>query len=289
MRLEDLIGRDYTVTGNGRYLKTLEHDSLVIDTDSQVFYWNSRELYGDTYIWLTKVKGIPHEQAKKYKRELPSSVFDRHVEDKKDAVVVLPDLVEIFYNIGKNHREYWYDVRGYTEETVDGFRLGYSGTGWHTIPIFVEGAFRNFQCRREHSRIMRPWYRDMGALPFNFGILNVCSEVYLTEGPVDAIMLRQHGLPAISQTSGAGGVKVYGRNFSSFSSISRVNIVYDNDKAGNHGSKEVAKLFGEKATIYNLWDFDAGFDVSDFFNAGNSVDDFVKLVEEKGKKVYEIS
>lgn len=287
MNLEELIGQDYTITGKGRYLKTLEHDSLVIDTERQRFFWNSRNLYGGIYDWLIKVKGLSHEEAKEHKLQEPALLFDRAVEHKKDSIVVMPELVEIFYNLGKQHREYWYNERGYTDETIDRFKLGYSGTGWHTIPIFVEGLFKNFQCRRENSRMMRPWYRDLGALPFNFGILNICSEVFLTEGPVDAIMLRQNGLPAVSQTTGAGARNVYGKYFEKFAKIEKVFIIYDNDKAGNHGAKQVAGVFGEKALIYNLWDFDESYDVSDFFKDGHTVDELLNLIETKGRKPYE--
>jgi len=287
MTLEELIGQDHTLIGKGRYIRSLQHNSLVVDVEEQVFYWNSKQIFGGIYDWLTKVKGIPHAEAKRYKTDKPASIFDRAIETKKSDVVAYPDLVEVFYERGKGHREYWYDVRGYTESTVDNFRLGYSGSGWYTIPIFMDGLFRNFQCRRADSKIMRPWYKDVGALPFNFAILNICSMVVLTEGPVDAIMLRQNGVPAVSQTSGAGSLAIYRQYFSRFSGLDKIYICYDNDVAGDEGAFRLAHLFGDRAKVYNMWDFDKGYDITDFFKAGGTAEEFMGLMNVKGKRFYE--
>ena len=288
MTLEELVGQDYTLIGKGRYIRALEHNSLVIDTEEQVFYWNSKQIFGGIYDWLTKIKGISHAEAKKYKVDRPASIFDRATENKAVSdIVVLPELVETFYNLGKNYREYWYDKRGYTDRTIENFRLGYTGNGWYSIPIYVDGLFRNFQCRRADSKVMRPWYRDLGALPFNFAMLNICSTVVLTEGPVDAIMLRQYDIPAVSQTSGAGALAVYRQYYSRFLGLDKIYICYDNDVAGNEGAFRLARLFGDKAVVYNLWDFDKGYDITDFFKAGHTAEEFMGLMNGKGKRFYE--
>ena len=69
MRLEDVISEDYTLRGRGRYLKSVEHDSLVIDVRKQIFYWNSKEIVGDVYAYLTRVRGYTSESAQEYIRE----------------------------------------------------------------------------------------------------------------------------------------------------------------------------------------------------------------------------
>ena len=289
MRLEELIDRDYSVVGKGRYLRTLEHDSLVIDTEQQVFFWNSRGIIGDAYKWLIDIKGVSREEANDILKDTGFYFPVRNVlRAEKPAVVVHAGLVEAFYTAGKKHREYWHDVRGYTDKTIDQFRLGYSGSEWYTIPIFVEGSFRNFQCRRHEPKGMKPWYQGLGTLPFNFSMLAVTPWVVLTEGPVDAIMLRQMDIPSASQTTGAGSIDIYRKLYSQFTNVDRIYICYDNDDAGNKGAKALGNLFGEKARIYNLWDFEDGYDITDYFKQGNSRTNLLTLFEEKGKGAWQI-
>jgi len=288
MRLEELISQDYQLIGNGRYIRGVEHSSLVVDIERQIFFWNSRGIVGDALRWLIDIRGMKYADAIKIaKRENGNLFHNSTVQNKTQSNVVNETLVEAFFEFGKKHREYWYDIRGYTDRTVEHFRLGYAGEGWYTIPIFVDGVFRNFQCRNE-AKIIRPWYEGEGALPFNFGILAVTDWVVLTEGPVDAIMLRQNDIPAVSQTAGAGDRNVYRKHFVKFKNIKRVYICYDNDKAGNDDSIEVAKLFGERAKIYNMWAFDEKFDVSDFFMGGWTKEQFLTLIREDGKLYYEL-
>ncbi len=277
MDLKELIGQDFTITGRGRWLRTLEHNSLVIDSQRQIFFWNSRGISGDAYAWLTRIKNIPPVEARRAVASEETVVFGKvPAKVEKASVVVHKDLVEIFYNNGKDSREYWHYIRGYTDETIDRFRLGFSGK-WYTIPIFVDGDFKNFQCRRESPKRVRPWYKGIGALPFNFSSLQFADWVVLTEGPVDAIMLRQHGVPAVSQTGGAGCWKPEWTPY--FKDINRVYIVYDNDEAGYEGARRTAQAFGTKAKIYNMWDSVDGHDVTKFFKEGQPVGLLLKRIE----------
>lgn len=286
MDLKELIGQDFTITGHGRWLRTLEHNSLVIDSQRQIFFWNSRGIFGDAYSWLTRVKNISPMEAKRAVTNKETVVFGKvPAEVKKSSVIVHKDLVEIFYNNGKNNREYWHYIRGYTDETIDRFRLGFSGE-WYTIPIFVDGDFKNFQCRRSAPKRVRPWYKGVGALPFNFSNLALVDWVVLTEGPVDAIMLRQHGVPAVSQTGGAGCWKSEWTPY--FKNIERVYIVYDNDEAGYEGARRTAKAFGTRAKIYNMWDGVIGTDVTKFFKEGLPVELFLNRMENKSLYYFQL-
>lgn len=51
VRLEDEIAKYFELIGQGRYRRTREHDSLVIDTEMQRFYWNSLQITGDVVDW----------------------------------------------------------------------------------------------------------------------------------------------------------------------------------------------------------------------------------------------
>jgi len=279
MNLETVIGQDFTIIGTGRYLRTAEHDSLVIDKQKQLFYWNSRNIYGNIKDWFTKVKGCDNfvltstlnsvkvQTTKKYNKKIDES------------------LLESFYSFGKSNRDYWLTYRGYNHSTIDLFKLGYTGE-WYVIPIILDGKLQNFQCRKRGA--VRMWYSIGDVHPFNFDSLPVTNTVFLTEGPPDAIMLEQNGLTAVSQTGGAGQITIYEKNFYRFYDKKQIYITYDNDKAGNYGSKRLAKVFGSKAKIYNFWDYSNGFDVSDYFNSGKTAEQLLVEIYDKGRYWWEM-
>jgi hypothetical protein len=286
-QLEEIISRDYSIVGHGRYLKTAEHDSLVIDTTKQVFYWNSRDISGDIYDWLIKVKGLTRQETRKYLQEHSPNYlrYLRNVvtQEKKD-VVVNDSLIDSFYNLGKTNREYWKEQRGYTNTTIDLFQLGYTGE-WYTIPIFEGGKFRNFQCRKPDGA-MKSWYRDVGPLPFNIDYVKLKPWFCLTEGPADAIMLMQHGIPAMSTNSGAGYFDTMW--VSRINGCKRIFIVYDNDKAGRKGAVNVGEKLGALAKIYTFDSYSDKYDVTDYFKNGGNAKKFTKILFNQSKFWFEV-
>lgn len=287
MNLQDIIGQKYTIVGTGRWLRTMEHDSLVIDTEDQIFFWNSRGIIGDAVKWLTEVEGIDKNEAIKLV-DTEKDIFSTGIRHTTETGTVVPyqKLVEVFYERGKSHREYWHDVRGYTDTTIDRFKLGYTGE-WYTIPIFDGGTFKNFQCRKQGpdgERIVRPWYKGVGPLPFNFSNLLVTDWVVITEGPPDAIMLRQHDIPAVSQTGAAGYWSALW--VSRFNNIKKIYVCYDNDEAGNIGSVKLANMFGYKAQIYNMWDFEDRADVTSYFCGGGRKEEYLDLLGQNSRYVW---
>lgn len=287
MTIEELIGQTYELRGHGRWLRSIEHDSLVVDTERQAFFWNSKSVSGNAYKWLTEVLGYTHEDATAQLKNSDTFIFSKApVSTEKYDVVPYPKLVDVFYSHGKDHREYWYDIRGYTEETVDRFRLGFNDE-WYTIPVYVDGEFKNFQCLKHNPRRRKSWYAGLGALPFNFSNLAVTDWVVLTEGPVDAIMLRQNNIPAVSQTGGSGTWK--NKWLPYFIKTKTIYIAYDNDIAGNEGSLKPAKNLGsERSLIYNFWDFNDGYDITDFFKDGGTKDEFLELLNSKAVQLWSV-
>lgn len=279
MQLQDVIGQDYTLVGTGKWLRTLEHSSLVVNVEDQIFFWNSRGIYGTVKDWYEKVKKV------KYKKDAYIEIVPepKPIEPVSE-VVPLPELVNIFHTAGLAHRQYWYDKRGYTDETIDRFKLGYSGD-WYTIPIYEFGKFVNFQCKNYDG--VKHWYRGVGPHTFGFGILKYNDWVVITEGPVDAIMLRQNNIPAVSQTSGAGDVRMFVRDFYLFNNIKKIYVVYDNDSAGQIGAKKIADVFGSRVRVYNMWDFAPKYDVTDFFKDGHKREDFMELLQ-KSKEIVDV-
>jgi hypothetical protein len=286
MSIEDIISKTHELHGRGRFLRSVDHDSLVVDRQRQLFFWNSRGIFGNSVDWLVKVMGVNIQEAKNAvankEDDLFSGVYTTH---KKNDVKPDSDLVEVFYLRGKGHREYWYDVRGYTQETVERFRLGYTGK-LYTIPIYVDGHFKNLQCLRHKPKGRFAWYKGLGALPFNFSMLKFTDWVVLTEGPVDAIMLRQNNIPAVSQTGGAGTWSNQWLHY--FIGIKEIFVTYDNDEAGNKGAKRVAKNLGlDRTRIYNYWDFADEFDTSDFFKKGTR-DEFLETIRGKAVTAWRV-
>lgn len=282
-RLESIISKDHTLRGSGNYLRSLEHDSLVVDLSKQIWYWNSKGLAGDMFDWFIKVKGYSKARARDaVGQHDPLLVLTRGME-KKEKIYVNENLVDAFFNLGKFYRDYWYN-RGYTDSTIDLFKLGYSGD-WYTIPIFVDGKFRNFQCRTPDKR-MRHWYRGVGPLPFNIDFVKNKDFFVLTEGPVDAIMCMQYGIPAMSTNTGAGYFKT--EWIGEFKNLNKVWVIHDNDTAGKKGARRIGKIFGTVAKCYYFDGFVEGYDTSDYFRDGATREDFEKLVNDNAGYWFEI-
>jgi DNA primase len=295
----ELISKDYELGGSGNWLRAIEHDSLVVDVEHNRFFWNSRGFGGGPYTWLTKIKGMSSAEAKRYIGNDTGSdlVFastnytvptNNNSSDDVGNMGVSPELVDIFWEHGKRDRSYWREYRALTDATIDRFKLGRSTDNhWWTIPIFVDGKFANFQCRKQEPKMVRPWYYGLGALPFNFGILAVTDWVVLTEGPPDAIICRQYGIPAVSQTGGAGTFKPAWLN--KFNTINKIYIVYNDDVAGDKGAIKIAENFGYKAKIYNFWNVGKkGFDITDYFKEGGTKKEFINLLEKDSKYYFQV-
>lgn len=245
--LEKLIGKDFTLQRRGeKYLTTKEHDSLIIDLEKDIFYWNSKNIAGNAITWLTQIKGMSFSEARKFLSafENYSDTIVYTIKDKTEEkdIIIYPKLVTIFWENGLTNREYWYN-RLLTDNTINRFQLGFYN-GWYAIPFFEDGTFKNFQLRREQpNKMIKSYYRGMGPLLFNSDILKIVEKVYITEGVVDAIFLNQIGYPAISHNIGAGW------NHKSWYSyfLRQKEIIYiaDNDAPGIKAAIKVANSLGK--------------------------------------------
>ena len=50
--IEDIVGAEYPLRGRGRYLRAEQHDSLIVDTHGQCYFWNSQGEQGDVITWV---------------------------------------------------------------------------------------------------------------------------------------------------------------------------------------------------------------------------------------------
>ena len=287
--LEQLINEDFglRLKEGSRWGKSEEHSSMVLDRDKGVFFWNSQEICGDAIVYLTKVRHLSFKDATNYLRDKEyEGTLVWTMETSGEEIVVYPKLVEIFYDLGKNHRDYFYR-RGLTDSTIDRFQLGHYN-GWSTVPFFEDGTFRNFQFRMDvPSKRIKSYYKNLGALLFNSDILRLVDEVFYVEGPVDAMILLQNGIPAVSSNIGGGFRKEW---YSKFLNVDRIWICFDRDSAGDNESKKLAKFFGEyRCKLYNFWEFEeSGYDPVDYFRDGHSGEELLELVKEKSRYVFEM-
>ena len=277
--LEKVIGLDHTIVGNGdRWKKTEENSSLVLDLQEQKWFWNSRDIWGTPLDYLTKVKNLSPKDAKKLLDDLNYLTVDGILPPEKGVKVVQNEkLVDVFWRNGMKDRGYWYR-RGLTDKTINTYKLG-KYDGFSTLPIFMDGKFMNFQCRADiPEKQIRPWYRGVGPLLFNSSILPFVSTVFITEGPVDAMLLNQNGFPAVSHTGGAVGWN--DKWFSYFRGQKEIFYVADNDLAGYTAVQRVAKSLGDsRVKIVAFLDFSLKYDAVDFFRNGGTKDEFKKLVD----------
>lgn len=152
--LTSLVEKKYKLSGNGRYLKAVEHNSLVIDTQKQQYHWNSKgesgdiidwvgrfelnyngtwnssdpALFKEAVSWLAELAGIPLPQ---YKPEEPQARAQRMTNER--LMVLAADyyrgrmrweIQPVQYALG----------RGFSETTIAKY-IGYSdGYLWKTIP-----------------------------------------------------------------------------------------------------------------------------------------------------------
>lgn len=103
----------------------------------------------------------------------------------------------------------------------------------------------------------------------------------ITEGEWDALLLNQHGIPAITST---GGSNYSFKTFAPLLKGKTLYICYDCDDAGRKGAEKIAEELvtadGTDVFIMDL-QLDDGEDVTDFFvTHGYTVDDFRKLMDD---------
>jgi twinkle protein len=273
--IRDVIAEDFELKDYRGYAKGVVHDSLVVLPNKNMFYWNSIGISGGPVDWLMEIKGLTRAEAYLY--------LERFVKSKRqvsEPQKVLPEssiyqkLLDVFFDLGKTKRDYWYS-RGYNDDTIDHFKLGYTGK-CYVIPVIFDGVLYNFQCRTPEKK-MWGWTRGMGVLPFNFDVLKSNKNVVITESPVNAIAMYQYGYTAVSQNSGAGSWQKWWNLY--FNGVSTIVVAYDHDVAGYHGAQKVAEAFRDRSRIL-VWP--AGtpdtYDLNDLLKDGKPKEDIANLM-----------
>lgn len=283
--LVDLVRDDFGISGRGRWWRSDVHSSLVVDSVNDLFFFNARGLRGNAVDYLIHIRGFTKDKASHFIKMAPAGMPEEVSE--KSLQVRFDKLVDLFHGAGRSTRDYWYR-RLLTDSTIDRYRLGHFD-GWNLIPIYDNGLFFNFQCRRdEPTKKIKLWYQDADFTPvlFNKDILKFVDTVYITEGMVDCLYLNQAGLPSVCSTNGSNAWNSgWIRNFTT---VKTVFYIADNDKAGVVSAKSVAKSLGEsRVRVLRFKDKREKYGALDFFKDGGTVDDFKMLLQEQSVYGFE--
>lgn len=277
--LESLVESDFGYSHtDGKWGKAKKHDSFIVNRETAHWFWNSRGLNGDLLGYLTKVRGLDIHTAKSFLTSVTSSLSTKSF-GRTNSAEPYSKLVDMFWENGKNNREYWYR-RCLTDETIDRYRLGYINE-WYTIPLYKDGSFYNFQCRRDiPEKAILPWYKGLHPVLFNTEILHFVKTVYITEGLVDAILLNQLGYSAVGHNAGAN---YWNPEWSSlFTGVNTIYYIADNDKAGVVAAELISKTLGAgrvKIIIFN--DMKPKADFMDYYRDGfYTQEDFSRRVDQ---------
>lgn len=281
--LQSLVEEDYGYEHNsGIWGRSVKHNSLVVNEESQFWFWNSTGQRGDVRDYLLLVRGYTPQEADAF---LGERRFYINPEVKKEGVTTPPyeKLVELLWENGKDDRDYWYR-RCLDNSTIDKYRLGFF-EGWFLVPLYDDGRFVNFECRQDiPTKKIGRWYKHTKPVLYNSEILDFVDTVYISEGTIGAVLLNQMGFPAISQM----GSNIWREEwYPLFNKIKEVFYVEDNDPAGRIASANISKALGtDRVRIISFDGREEKYDAVDFFRDGGTVEEFKQLARDS-KYIYE--
>jgi len=181
------------------------------------------------------------------------------------------------------------DKRGINLESISEFQIGYeSANNRYTFPVYSARGdvinIRRYKMGAKKAKFinMKGAYTKSMIWPLDNTFWN-SGWVVIFEGEPDTVLARQHNIPAVTQTGGAGQwPKEVGHWFTN----KIVFICYDSDNAGRDGADRVGNALKEYAKdIYVTSIPKEGWDFTDYImKGGKEYSDFQREVLKKGKK-----
>lgn len=229
---------------------------------------------GDQISFIQKFENISFEDA----LVKASNIADINLKRKKESKV---------YELQKKHIEYL-DNRGIKTETAKIFTLKSNGdyilfpqnrngeiTGYKGINI-KDKKKMHFEGEDKVSKL----YPD-----YNFKAIKT---VIFTAGEWDTLYINQklsegdlNAYKAVSSSTGETSFPKDLNRLKDFTEIEGFKIIYDHDEAGKNGALKLAKELHKLNKPIEIYYFPEGkpkgYDVSDFFNEGHSLDDLFNL------------
>ncbi|GHO44556.1 toprim domain-containing protein [Ktedonospora formicarum] len=201
----------------------------------------------------------------------------------------------------REHRLVWLLERGLTRDTIYRAGLGHAVTTF-TIPLFDHtGKLLTIRHRRDDYYGTETWKEDEdgdeiegtrrekskysgthgrnGLFLYGEFWLPHWKEDYLVvvESELDALLLIQKGIPAVSPTNGAGNlwkVPKLLRQFDFTTHFKRLFICSDMDEPGEAGARQLAEAAPEQGftTERIRWELEQGKDVTEYHQHGYTLD-----------------
>jgi len=103
------------------------------------------------------------------------------------------------------------------------------------------------------------------------------STLLICEGEKDAVSANCYGFPAITMTSGAGGIP---KDISALDAFKSIVICYDADESGRKGAKKLAKKLYHADRNIKVIELDENMDLTDYFVSGNTFHDLYSLIDQ---------
>lgn len=182
------------------------------------------------------------------------------------------------------HLAYLTDRRGLTVATMEEHWLGFDHEdegGRYTLPVWAFGGLVNVRRYDPNDPGERKMLNTFGlGKPARlYPSLPTSGPVVVCEGEWDALVLRQHGFPAVTSTHGAA---TFLPEWVPLFAGRHVAFLFDCDDAGRKCSAEHAAKVATVARSVRVVDLDPArddkWDVSDWFSEGRSPDDLRVLI-----------
>lgn len=190
----------------------------------------------------------------------------------------LPDTFHRFLLSDTPTLKYFMEWRGLTYQSVERWKLGWTGTHF-TIPIYSQEGLVSVRYRRDdrlYDGEDTPKYQGVrghnGVLVFDMRRLcQLLQEVWIVEGEYDAMVGEQLGATTFTLTNGAGRLATLPERLGV--QPLRWVIATDQDEAGEKAAWELHRLLGSKAERARF----AGKDLSEFAKRGGKLADIDRV------------
>lgn len=201
----------------------------------------------------------------------------------KDYTKPDPDRLVVFIEDLHKNKEalsYLNNERGFTNETIQHFKLGYDANkDAIAIPIFKNGELINIKYRFLKPKDLR-YTSERNAETWLFnedGLVEAkkLGGVLVVEGEFDAIASWQAGITNVVST--ASGKDSYGVWIELLDTIPKVYVAFDNDEGGISSGRKFAERVGQ-AKSYEFKYPDGVKDANEFFKS-NDLESFKELAK----------
>lgn len=221
---------------------------------------------GEALDFLCKMAGIDKSKFREKKEKKTPTLID--VRRANNRLLKTPALLETIQ-----------ERKGITESVIRKYQVGFEA-GRYWFPIFEEDKIINIRRYK-----LDPGKKEPKTLPFSEGLEvgffpweNIKKDwILLCEGETDALRACSLGLPGLSVS---GGALTWRRQWNKLFAKKKIIICYDSDDAGLKGSTKVANNLlatASEVKLVRLPQIKKGYDLCDYFNDGNSREDFLEL------------